>query len=61
MLSMLGSSGRLPISRTSGAAAQEPVVLRFWLPGGSPIFCDVQNEITKDYSAVVPTVGFEDV
>ena len=43
------------------AAAQEPVVLRFWLPGGSPVFCDVHNEIAKDYSALVPTTGFEDV
>ena len=61
MLSIIGRDGHLAIPSTSSAAAQEPVVLRFWLPGGSPIFCDVQNEITKDYSAVVPSVGFEDV
>jgi ABC-type glycerol-3-phosphate transport system substrate-binding protein len=45
----------------NGAAVQEPVVLRFWTPGGSPIFCDAHNAIAADYTAMNPGVTFEPV
>jgi multiple sugar transport system substrate-binding protein len=60
-LAGLAAPGSLPGPAPWSAAAQEPVVLRFWLPGGSPVYCDVHNEIARDYSQLVPTIGFEEI
>lgn len=57
----LGAGALLAAGGSGFARAQEPVVLRFWTPGGSPIFCDVHNEITQDYAAITPGVTFEEV
>ena len=42
-------------------AAQEQVNLRFWVPPGSPKFCDVHQAIAADYQAATPGVTFQEV
>jgi multiple sugar transport system substrate-binding protein len=41
------------------AARQDNAVVKFWTPGGSPIFCDAQSEIAADYATVNPNVSVE--
>ena len=54
-----GGTAWSPAARV--AAAQERVTLRFWTPGGTPLFCETHNAITADYEQVNPNVAFEDV
>lgn len=42
-------------------AAQDEVALRFWVPPGSPLYCEVQQEIAADYAAQNQGVRFEEV
>ena len=48
--------------RSSAApAAQEGASLRFWVPPGSPAYCEVQQEIAADYAAQASGVSFQEV
>ncbi len=58
---LLASGGPRPFGGGHLAAAQEPTVLRFWTPGGSPMFCDVHGEIAADYAALTPGISFEEI
>jgi multiple sugar transport system substrate-binding protein len=42
-------------------AAQDQVALRFWVPPGSPLYCEVQQEIAADYAAENQGIRFEEV
>ena len=52
-----------PVSgvRRRPAAAQDQVALRFWVPPGSPLFCEVHQEIAADYAALNQSIRFEEV
>lgn len=43
------------------ASAQEQAALRFWVPPGSPLYCEVQQEIAADYAAVNQSITFQEV
>jgi multiple sugar transport system substrate-binding protein len=43
------------------SAAQDQAALRFWVPPGSPIYCEVHQEIAADYAAQNQAVRFEEV
>jgi multiple sugar transport system substrate-binding protein len=43
------------------SAAQDQVALRFWVPPGSTLYCEVHQEIAADYAAANPDVRFEEV
>ncbi len=47
--------------RGNAASAQEEVALRFWVPPGSPKFCDIHQQIAQDYQAATPGVTFQEV
>lgn len=63
----LGGGAALTLAGTSMAAshrlaaarAQESVSLPFWLPGGSPLFCDTHTQIAATYSSEHPGVTVE--
>jgi ABC-type glycerol-3-phosphate transport system substrate-binding protein len=55
------SSGPTGVLRSSASAAQDQVALRFWVPPGSTIYCEVHQEIAADYAAANPSVRFEEV
>jgi multiple sugar transport system substrate-binding protein len=59
MLGLASSPTGLLGSRVG--AAQDQVALRFWVPPGSALYCDVQQEIAADYAAENPGVRFEEV
>ena len=44
---------------TAAPLAQDQVALPFWLPGGSPLFCETHTQIAADYSAENPGVVVE--
>jgi ABC-type glycerol-3-phosphate transport system substrate-binding protein len=56
----LGSSPTGLLGSRVGAA-QDQVPLRFWVPPGSPIYCEVHQEIAADYAALNQDVRFEEV
>ena len=60
-LTLLGGQGRLPALRRGIASAQEQTALRFWVPPGSPLYCEVQQEIAADYAAIDQTILWEEV
>ena len=51
------------LRRRPGAvlAAQEGAALRFWVPPGSPKFCEIHQEIAADYQATAQGVTFQEV
>lgn len=51
------------LGRRPGAvlAAQEGAALRFWVPPGSPKFCEIHQEIAADYQATAQGVTFQEV
>ena len=50
------------LGRRSGTAlAAQEAALRFWVPPGSPTFCDVHQAIAADYQAATPGVTFQEV
>jgi ABC-type glycerol-3-phosphate transport system substrate-binding protein len=51
--------GAAAVNRSGVAARQDNAIVKFWTPGGSPIFCDAQTEIAADYAAVNPNVTVE--
>jgi multiple sugar transport system substrate-binding protein len=53
-----GSTGLLG-SRVS--AAQDQIALRFWVPPGSTLYCEVHQEIAADYAAQNQGIRFEEV
>ncbi|MFN8675770.1 MAG: extracellular solute-binding protein [Thermomicrobiales bacterium] len=56
----LGLGGGLAMSRgVTPARAQDNVTLPFWLPGGSPLFCETHTAIAATYSADNPGVVVE--
>jgi ABC-type glycerol-3-phosphate transport system substrate-binding protein len=57
---LLGGAG-LASGYGQSAAAQDQVALRFWVPPGSPKFCDIHQEIAQDYQAATPGVTFQEV
>src|SRR5688500_13654623 len=60
-LALLGGSGQLPGLALGSAAAQEQTPLRFWVPPGSPLYCEVQQEIAADYAALDQSIRWEEV
>jgi multiple sugar transport system substrate-binding protein len=56
----LASSSR-GLLGSQASAAQDQVALRFWVPPGSPLYCEVHQEIAADYAAENPGVRFEEV
>jgi multiple sugar transport system substrate-binding protein len=58
---LLGAAGLGASSGWRNVAAQEQVALRFWVPPGSPKFCDVHQQIAQDYQAATPGVTFQEV
>ncbi|MGH2618117.1 MAG: ABC transporter substrate-binding protein, partial [Thermomicrobiales bacterium] len=59
LLGIAGSPIGLPASRVG--AAQEQAALRFWVPPGTPIYCEVHQEIAADYAALNQDIRFEEV
>jgi multiple sugar transport system substrate-binding protein len=59
LLGVASSPAGLLGSRVS--AAQDQAALRFWVPPGSPIYCEVHQEIAADYAAQNQAVRFEEV
>ena len=54
-ISALGLGGGLAMSRgITPALAQDTVTLPFWLPGGSPLFCETHTAIAATYSGENP-------
>jgi ABC-type glycerol-3-phosphate transport system substrate-binding protein len=43
------------------ASAQDSVTLKIWTPGGSPLFCTMQDDLTASYNGVNANVKFEPV
>ncbi|MCD6030093.1 MAG: extracellular solute-binding protein family 1 [Thermomicrobiales bacterium] len=60
-LTLLGGQSRIPGIAPGYAAAQEQTALRFWVPPGSPLYCEVQQEIAADYAAIDQTILWEEV
>ena len=60
-LAMLSAQSRLPGLALGHAAAQEQTPLRFWVPPGSPLYCEVQQEIAADYATLDQSIRFEEV
>jgi multiple sugar transport system substrate-binding protein len=59
---LLGLSGDpTGLLRGQVSAAQDQAALRFWVPPGSPLFCEVHQEIAADYAALNQAVRFEEV
>jgi hypothetical protein len=56
LLGVASSPAGLLGSRVS--AAQDQAALRFWVPPGSPIYCEVHQEIAADYAAQNQAVRF---
>ena len=48
------NAGMLSSPLTTAAAAQDQVTLPFWLPGGSPLFCETHTAIAATYSSENP-------
>jgi multiple sugar transport system substrate-binding protein len=46
---------------SQASAAQDQAALRFWVPPGSPLFCEVHQEIAADYAAINQSIVFEEV
>jgi multiple sugar transport system substrate-binding protein len=55
------SSNPAGLLRSQASAAQDQAALRFWVPPGSPLFCEVHQEIAADYAALNQAVRFEEV
>jgi multiple sugar transport system substrate-binding protein len=60
-LTALGEPSRRWGLGARSAAAQEQAALRFWVPPGSPLFCEVHQEIAADYAALNPNITFQEV
>ncbi len=58
---LLASGAPWPIGGGNLAAAQDQAALRFWVPPGSPLYCEVQQEIATDYAAVNQSITFQEV
>lgn len=64
----LGAGGTLAAGALAGrtgpmakAAVQDSVTLTVWTPGGSPLFCGMQDDIATDYEAVNPNVKIDPI
>ena len=55
------SSGPAGLLGSRAGAAQDQAALRFWVPPGSTLFCEVHQEIAADYAAANQAVRFEEV
>lgn len=64
----LGAGGALSAMALGGkiggfnaASAQDSVTLTVWTPGGSPLFCQMQDDVANDYEAVNSAVKIDEV
>lgn len=64
----IGAGGTLAAGALAGragfvpsAAAQDDVTLTVWTPGGTPVFCGMQDDIATDYEGVNPAVKINEI